>query len=252
LYSRENDLASALDASRQEISLLRQIGDRRREGITLNQIGITLVKLGQLSEGNAHLLDAYKILHQIGERAGEATSLVYLGAIAQHYKAYDEALAYLMRGLALQRTLNAGSDAALTLFYMGNVYIRKKELDEAVKMLDEARALLVANNQANHVAEIDTALAEIDMANGQLASAHDHISLLLVRLTQRQVNDLFEPGLAYWRAIQVLDKLGETATADKLRTAFLAEAHALLDKLADRSWRNGYVNNIWYHAALLA
>src|SRR5262249_23640216 len=111
-YSRQNNLPAALEAYDRQIALLRQIGDRRREGLTLLNIGGALVNLGELSEGNAHLLDAYKILHQIGERSGEAASLVNLGIIAWHHKAYDEALAYMRRGLAIQRSLNTQADIA--------------------------------------------------------------------------------------------------------------------------------------------
>jgi class 3 adenylate cyclase/tetratricopeptide (TPR) repeat protein len=250
LFLRENDLIAALDASRQEISLLRQIGDRRREGLTLNQIGISLIKLGQISEGNNHLLDAYKILHQIGERAGEATSLVYLGQIAYHYKGYDEALAYLKRGLALQQTLNAGGDAGLTLFYMGNAYIAKLEYDEATKAFDEARVLLLANEQAHYVNEIATGLAEIDMARGQLAAARDHISPLLIRLTEEQISDLFMPGLAYWRTIEVLKRLSDMDQVETLLQAFQREASRILRKMPDRTWQTDYIKNVWYHAAL--
>src|SRR5262249_55526196 len=89
LHARNNNLPAALHAYGQQIALLRQVGDRRREGLTMLSIGSILVSMGELSEGNSHLLDAYKILHQIGERSGEAASLVNLGIIAQHHKAYD-------------------------------------------------------------------------------------------------------------------------------------------------------------------
>jgi tetratricopeptide (TPR) repeat protein len=252
LYSRQNDLLSALDAYRQQISLLRQIGDRRHEGLTLNRIGLALIQLGQLSEGNNHLQDAYRILHQIGERSGEATSLVYLGIVAEHYKAHDEALAYMRRGLALQRALNADIDMILTLFHIGNVCIMKGQLDEAEKSLREACAGLDANGLSRRNGEISIALAEISFLRGDCNAAHEQIGKdMIERLAARDISDLYQPGLTYWRAIQVLEACDEIKQASALRTAFLEEATATLDKIAERSLRAAYVTNIWYHAALM-
>ncbi|MEP7284530.1 MAG: AAA family ATPase [Chloroflexota bacterium] len=250
LYSRENQLPAALNAYGQQIALLRQIGDRRYEGLTLLNIGSVLVNLGELSEGNTHLLDAYKILHQIGERSGEATSLVNLGLIAWHHQAYDEALAYMQRGLALQRALDTEADVARTLFYMANTYIAKRELSPAADALDEARGLFESTSLFQHIAELYTALAEIDILRDDLSAAQADIKHLLPRLEQRQVSDLFLPGLAYWRTIQVLEKSGNLELAGKLRAAFRAQAEITLNHLSEAR-RDAFINKIWYHAALL-
>jgi predicted ATPase len=250
-HTRRNDLPAALETANQQLALFRQIGDRRLEGLTLNQIGSILVNLGQISDANAHLLDGYKILRQIGERAGEAISFVNLGLIATHYKAYDEALAYLQRGVAVQRELNAEADTAQTLFHMGNVYIVQEHYDEAIKALDEARALFLASNLPQQIDEVYTALAEIHVRRGDLVAARAHIGPLLVRLRARGSDDLFMPGLAYWRCIQILEKCGETEPATQLRAAFRQQADAIRARLPDDQWRKNFVDNLWYHAALL-
>jgi tetratricopeptide (TPR) repeat protein len=244
------DLPAALDAARNHINLLRQIGDRRGEGLALNRIGITLVNLGQFSEGNKHLLDAYKILHQIGERSGEAISFVYLGIIAEHYKAHDEALAYMKRGLAIQRELDLDTDMAFTLFHIGNVNLARNDLNEAVQAFDEARSLLEANGLPHQISEIYTALSEIDMRREDRVAAKAHVAPLLSRLAQRQLNGLMLPGLAYWRSIQVLERVNDMKQAAQLREVFQAEVNAILDRLVDPRWRDAYINGIWYHAAL--
>ncbi len=250
LYTRENNLSAALDAYDHQIALLRQIGDRRHEGLTLLNIGATLVSLGELSEGNAHLLDAYKILHQIGERSGEAASLINLGIIAMHHKAHDEALAYMNRGLALHRSLNTQADSARTLYHMANVYILQNNLAAAVSALDEARAFFEANGLTQNIDEIYTALSEIDLLRSDLVAARAHIAPLLPRLIDCHVHDLFVPGLAYWRTIQILEQCSETEQAAQLRAAFAALMRTTLDSLTEAR-RDALINKIWYHAALL-
>ncbi len=250
LHLRASDLPSALEASQQQLRLSRQIGDRRQEGWTLNQIGLILVNLGQLSEGNAFLLDGYKLMRQIGERAGEAMSFLYLGIIAEHHKAYDEALAYMNRGLAIQRELDVDAEAALTLFHMANVFIAKGDLEEARHALIEARAFLQATNLVQQIEEIDAALAEVHLRQENLSTASRHIEPLLSRL-QHDVNDLIVPGLAYWRTIQVLKQCGQAEEAARLRDAFRVRANSIMSRLDSPKARDRYVNSIWYHAALL-
>jgi predicted ATPase/class 3 adenylate cyclase len=245
-YTRENDLVAAMDTSRQQITLLRQIGSRSREAQTMVRIGVLLVHLGQLSEGNAHLIDAYRMLRQIGERAGEADSLVWLGVIAEHYKAYDEALAYHKRGLILQEQIDSRADIALTLFHMGNAYIRKGDYADAARVLNDARTLL------SDVDEIGVAQAEIDLYNGDTGSAHRRVQPMFSRLQRRQLKDIIMPGLAYWRVIKVLEAVGQYEQAAQLRRAFREIVKGVLGKLVDSQWRTAYVQNIWYHAELMA
>jgi hypothetical protein len=254
LYIREGNLPAALESSRRQIALLRQIGDRRREGLTLNRIGYLLINLGLISEGNAHLIDAYQILHQIGERSGEAANLISLGIVAEFYGAYTEALAYMNRALVTQRGLKAEVEAALTLFYMANVHLIGGALDQAEQTLTESRAIIEANHRLPYILpliEIDTALAEIEMQRGQLETARRRLVPMLLRLQRRQINGLCRPGLAYWRAIQVLEKNQEMPQAAQLRLAFRAAIQPTLDWLVKQNREQDYVSRIWYHAALL-
>lgn len=255
LYLRESNLIAALEAARKQIALLRQIGDRRHEGLTLTRIGGLLANLGQLSEASAHLNDAYRILHQIGERSGEALNLAFLGIVAEFYSAYEEALAYMNRALVIQRALNAEVDIALTLFYRANVLLARGAPDEAEPSLKEARAILEANSRIPFilpVAEVDAAIAEIDMLRDDTAGARVRITPLVARLQRRQVAGLYRPGLAYWRAAQVMEKDGQIETAAALRNAFRIVAAPTLDWLKQRGAAQGFTQHIWYHAALLS
>ncbi len=250
-YSRDNNRPAALNAYKRQIGLLRQIGNRRGEGHTLNSIGITLTSLGQFSEGNANLLNAYKILHQIGERWGESTSLTFLGVIASHRRAYDEALAYMNRGLVIVRDLNARSDIALTLYHMGNTYLAKGERHEAETAYLEALGLYYLLEFQTQIAEVSAGLAEIELLYGNIDIAQRHIEAILPSLEQLRINDMQQPGLAYWRAIQVMDRVGQVEIAGRLWAAFRRHSDATLEKLDDPKWRDAYMTNIWYHRALL-
>ncbi|MBX3065584.1 MAG: AAA family ATPase [Anaerolineae bacterium] len=251
LHEQSGGLMAALTAWRQEVSILRQLGDRRGEGLTLNRIGAVLISLGQFSEANSHLLDAYRLLRQMGERAGEADSLIQLGVIAEHYRAYGEALAYLNRGLVIQKSLSALDDSARTLYHMGTVHLARSEYDDALSSFIQARSVLRNVGTLGRFAEIEIALGEVALRRSDSEKAMRRLTPHLDTLEHEWVNDFIQPGMAFWRAVLILEAANETAQADKLRRVFQQRVDRVSGSLQDTLWRKAYRSGIWYHAALL-
>jgi len=254
LYMRENNLTAALDATRRQITLFRQIGDRRHEGLTLNRIGWLLANLGQLSDANHGLLDAYRILHQMGDRQGEAENLTYLGIVAEYYHAFKDAAAYHNRALVIQRSLNNEVDMATTLFYKSSAQINGGALIEAEKTLEQARHILEANSRLPYIlqtVEIEAALAEVDWHRGHYATAMVRIVPMLARLKRGQIGGLHRPGLAFYRTVQVLEKNGRRDEANLLREKFKSLMKPTLDWLAQQKWDAAFIDNIWYNRMLM-
>ncbi|MBX3082287.1 MAG: AAA family ATPase [Anaerolineae bacterium] len=250
LHEANNDLTAALGALNKQIARLRQLGDRRNEGLALIHIGSVLVGLGEFREGNRHLMEAYRLMRQINDRAGEATSLVYLGVIAEHDRAYDEALGYFNRGLVIQKSLSAFADSAMTLFHMGNCYIAQGDFDDALSMFIQARSIVRSQERFDRVAEIECGLAEIALKRGEFERAESYVRAHYARLVDARISGCLQPGLMFWRAIHVLQAEGEAAEENKLRLAFRRWMDATLAKMTDVTWQQSFVT-IWYHAALL-
>ena len=249
LAQATNDLPVALDAFRQQLTRVRRIGNRRREGQTLNNLGLLLINMAQFSEANACLQQAYSILNQIGERRGRAIGLNGLGIIANYRGAYDEALAYLSRGLEQMRELAVPGDIALTLLRMGDVHLRMADPNGAEQYLTEALALFEKQNWSSKAAEARTALGEAALQKNEPDQAQILITELLPALIEGRINGLEQPGLAYWRAILVLERTGQSDTAVQLRTAYARYFESIVVKLTDPTWREAYTQ-IWYHKAL--
>ncbi len=250
-HRRANDRSRALSAYKRQISLLRQIGNRRAEGNALNNIGSILVDLGQFSEANACLTDAYKTLHQIGERWGEGNSLSYLGLIAGYRRAHDEAIAYLNRSLDIARILNARREIATTLFHLGNTYMRRADLAAAEAAFREALSIYESLRIALGVAEVHGGLAELFQARGQIDLAAHAIDSLTKHLTDGTASTLRLPGLAFWRAIQVIQQSGNVALTRDLWRNFRVYNDASVAGLTETGAREAFLNNIWYHRALI-
>ena len=248
---RNNDRPAALSAYKHQISLLRQVGNRLNEGHTLNDIAITLISLGQFSQGNAYLADAYKILRQIGERWGESISLIFLGVIAGYRSAYDEAIAYMQRGLTITRALSIPTDIGLTLFHLGNAYAGKGDLDKAENAFKEALDIFDKLDLTLRILEVRAGLSEIAVRRNDLPTALAYAEGLPLHLEQIRLGDLQQPGLTYFRLVRVMERSGQVETAAQLRLAFRQYSDAILAPLTETGWREAYVNNIVYHRALL-
>jgi tetratricopeptide (TPR) repeat protein len=211
---------------------------------------MVLIGLGQFSEANGRLLDAYRLLRQMGDHAGEADSLIHLGVIAAHHRAYGEALAYLNRGLVIQKSQSALDDSARTLYHMGTAHLARQEYDDAMSVLIQGRSILRSVGTLGRFAEVEIALAEVIWRRGDSAQAARRLSSHLDVLRHEWVNDFLQPGMAYWRAAQILDANAQPDEAQKLREVFRLRAEREVNALADTAWRKAYLG-IWYHAALL-
>jgi predicted ATPase/class 3 adenylate cyclase len=249
LYHTIGNLPEALVELREQVAELRQLGDRRNEGLALNRMGSVLIGLGLFSEANHHLLDAYRLLRQMGERAGEAASLVYLGIIAEHYRAPDEALAYLNRGLVIQKTLSAFVDSALTLFHMGNCYTARGEYDDAMSAFVQARSVLRHQARKERVVEVELGLAEVAMRRGDRDRALGFLQTHGVDLCGDSCLAMTAPGLAFWRAALILRTYAEHTLLVSLLTVYQTYFRAALAKIKDEPPRKAF-RNIWYHLSL--
>ncbi len=247
---RSNDLPAALMAFRQQLALLRQVGDRHSEGQTLNALGLALIGLGQLSEANAHLQQAYTILRPLGERRGEALSLCYMGVIASMRTAFDESSAYLTRGLTLLRQLSVPGDLGLALFFLGNVEIRRANLPAAQTAFREALTRFETMDLHVQAAEVSMALAHWSLEYGDGNRARRFAARLLPDLERGQVNDLQFPGLAYWRAVRIAERTNQPEIARRLRLAFQTYYETIAARL-DVQWQAAFAQQLWYHRELL-
>jgi len=251
IHTRNNQRYDAWLIGKRQLDLLRQVGDRRGEGTALVTLGANLVHLGQLSEANAALLDGYKILHQIGAVFAESRALIYMGQIAAHRRAWGEGLAYALRGLAVMHDLGMHVAVARAQLFIGGMYLGDGDLQSASNAFTESRELSNAAGYERVAAEAGAALAEVALRHGEVDSARRQLTPILPRLLACDVRDLQQPGLAWWRAVQVLDRYADFAGADALRAAFREYSASVLARLPDAGWRDAYINSTWYHRVLL-
>ncbi|MBZ0310533.1 MAG: tetratricopeptide repeat protein, partial [Anaerolineae bacterium] len=225
---------------RTQLSLWRQVGNRRMEGQTLHDLGVTQYTLGRYSHANGHLVSSYKILNQVGDKWGESKSLVYLGAIALRRSAYGEAIAYIRRGLAQQEILNVTTDILRSLYFLAQCEIAQKNFHEARTHYYKAMRLAFSNNMLlDSLPQLQLGIAYVRAKSSTLPVLED-FSPALDKLTSADFSGFHDPDFAFWEARELmavfsldltplhtafqsyLNSCLETLTSDEDRTAFLS------------------------------
>lgn len=255
LYLCENNLPAAFESAQQQLAHLRQIGDRRREGLTLNRIGELLINFGRIDEGHQLVIEAFQILNQIGERGGAAAAQRIIGIASEYLGVYDEALSHMQRALALQESLGATLEIALTRYHIGCVHLRQQAWQAAESELLAARAVFATRfRQRPYVPplEIDSALAIVDLGMGRYMSASERVSGMAIRLNRRQLRNLYRPTMAAWFTAQVLIANGEVAHAKQVAENVYAALADTFSWLQQRGELSKFTNAIWHNAELFS
>lgn len=220
VYARKQDFPKALDAYQRQLDLWQKVGNQRMEGRTLNNIGLVLIQLGQLTEGNNYLHWAFRLLNEANERFGEAETLAALGLLADRYKAYDEATAYINRGLAVYEKVNAVMDVARLTFMLGNVKLNQGNLEEAQLCFDRAIGISEELDDNPSYSEYQLGIAHYWLLKGDNQKAdlavQPGFEAILVKFPYLWV-DL---GLAYWRTIGILQAIGRNDDANEVYAVF--------------------------------
>ena len=85
--------------SKQALTISREIGDRRGEGIRLGNLGNAYRDLGRVEQAIKHYQQALAIFREIGDRRGEGNQLGNLGLAYSKQNQPDLARQYLQQAL---------------------------------------------------------------------------------------------------------------------------------------------------------
>jgi predicted ATPase/class 3 adenylate cyclase/tetratricopeptide (TPR) repeat protein len=118
----------------------RRLGDRRREGRTLGNLGILHVEQGKFAEGRALYEAALGRAREMGDRQWEGNTLSNLGLLHQLEGRSADAMATLEAALAVARELGNVRGEGIVLCNLGIVLDAAGRFDDARNRLEEALA----------------------------------------------------------------------------------------------------------------
>jgi tetratricopeptide (TPR) repeat protein len=127
-----------LVTTRISLNAARRLGDRRREGVALNNLGAALREMRRFEEAIIACQDAAAIYRETGDRHGEADALNNLGSALHEVRRFDEAITAHLQDLAICKEIGDRHGEADALNNLGPALREVRRFEEAISAHEEA------------------------------------------------------------------------------------------------------------------
>jgi CHAT domain-containing protein/Flp pilus assembly protein TadD len=184
------------------LGLYREVGDREREGDTLDAAGTAYDRFGQSDKAIGYYEQALAIRREVKDRQGEGTTLNNLGFEYFHLGQNEKAIGYYEQALSICREVRDRQGEGTTLNGMGNVYLFVGQYGKAIGYYEQA--LAIRREVKDREGEGST--------SGNLGNAYRMLS------QDEKAIGYYERSLALAR--EVKDRQGESRTLNNLGIAY--------------------------------
>ncbi|MCU0545447.1 MAG: tetratricopeptide repeat protein [Oscillatoriaceae cyanobacterium Prado104] len=176
VYSELGEQQKALAYLNQSLPLSQEAGDRKQAAITLNNIGFVYSNLGEPQTALEYFKKSLPLAVAAGDRAGEAATLSNIGKIYSDLGEKQQALEYYNQSLPLTRAAGDRQGEAITLNNIGKV---SSDLGEQQKALENYnRSLSLSRELGFRSQEAGTLnnMAVVYLALGETQKALDYFN----------------------------------------------------------------------------
>jgi predicted ATPase len=226
------------------LSLMREIGSRRGEANSLQRLGTLYLYLGVYDRAYESLQQALKIREEIGDKWGLAHSYRALGGVLTVLQQISEAEEALQKALDLAKEIKSLDVEAWAHFYTGLVHEERKEWPKAQWHYEEALRIHKQSEWLARSIDDRAGLARVAVNRHELEEARLQVERIVLWLNEHGTNGLEQPVKAYSACIWTLSALNRDAEAERL----LGEAHnfvmTLASKIADTSLRASFLDKL--------
>lgn len=233
------------------LRLRRRVGDRRGEGASLGKLGLLADALGDYATAASHYRQALAIYSEIGYQLGIATILARQSLLRHHQGDHPGSLASGREALAIATATGDRSYQAYARMAMGHALTALDRLPEAADCYREALALRREMGERNRAMEALSGLAEVALAQGELARALEYVDTILGHLETAGLGPSDEPLRVYLTCYRVLEAAGDPRAGPLLRTAD-RELRRRAAGIADEALRRSFLEDVAANRAIVA
>jgi tetratricopeptide (TPR) repeat protein len=141
VYDDLGENQKALEYYSQSLSLFRAVGDRSGEAVSLYNIGGTYAELGENQKALEYYSQSLPLYREVGDRGGEASTLNNIGLVYSEFGEKQKALEYYSQSLPLFRAVGDRGGEAGILNNIGSVYDRLGEQQKALEYYSQSLPL---------------------------------------------------------------------------------------------------------------
>ncbi|PSK89897.1 DNA-binding SARP family transcriptional activator [Murinocardiopsis flavida] len=128
--------------------------------------------LGYHRESTALSLEALKGVRALGDRRREGIIMTNLGEIASYRERNEQAFSHFHAALDIHREVHDPWTEAVTLSNLGRVHLKFGQLAEATQCFDDSQRLCATYVNPGISVETLLGLGEVEMTNGRTEAAH--------------------------------------------------------------------------------
>ena len=213
VYSALWEKRKALAYYEQALLLQRQVGDRGGEATTLNNIGLVYSALGDKRQALAYYEQALELTWQVGNPGGEAATLNNIGGVYFALGEKRKALDYYEQALPLRRQVGDRGGEATTLNNIGMVYFALGKKREALAYFEQALELTRQVGDREGEARTLTNIGGVHSDLGEKGKALAYFEQALP--LRRQVGDRWGESITRFNIGMVYEALGDLAKAEE-------------------------------------
>ena len=219
---------AAIQSFQQALAIYRKIGDRKREGWALGNLGVVYRHMGDYDKAIEYLQQDLAIAREIQDRQGEGRTLVNLGGVYIALGDYAKAIEYSQQSLVIAREIKDRQSEGAALGNLGNAYT---DLGDYAKAIDYYQQTVGIARQIHDLQLEGKALGTLGVTYtslGDYAKALEYLQQSLAIAWQIQNRQSVGVTLGYLG--KVYNYLGDYAKAIEYLQQSLAIARQIQDR----------------------
>jgi tetratricopeptide (TPR) repeat protein len=189
-----NEYEKALSYNEQSLSIAREQGDRKQEGMVLNSIAMIYQDMGKSELALEYYQQSFSMAREVGDREGEGMTMNNLGLFYWAQGKYEEALSCLEQCLSIAQEVGDKIVEGTTLNYITDIYDAQGNSAKALEY--HKQALVIAQELGDRAGEAESRwnIGRTYENLGNLAKAEEYISQA-VQIAEK----IGSPYLGEWR-----------------------------------------------------
>jgi len=195
-------LRQAIAKFEEALVLWRQVGDKKQEATTLNNIGLVYDNLGEKQKALSFYNQSLPLSRLVGDKSGEATTLNNIGRVYDDLGEKQKALSFYNQSLPLILEVGDKSGQATTFNNIGLVYSSLGEKPKALEFLNQALPLILEVGDKG--GEADTLI--------NIGIIYDNLG------DKRKALEFYNQALALYRTVG--DRRGEATTLSNIGAVY--------------------------------
>jgi tetratricopeptide (TPR) repeat protein len=173
-YQEMGNLTRAASYSHKALALYGMQQDHRSIAQTENNLGLVLMKQGDLDGAERHISASLAIFDEVHMERGKSHVLLSMGELYLYREAFGQAEDYITQAFDLAERLGESMTAALALQFLGRLAARAGDDTRTNQVFTQAIALLTALGVTERLVEAEAQYAEILGARGEKDLAIEH------------------------------------------------------------------------------